>query len=78
MWYSEIDEFIDGCRRSKTGPDDELVRRVRAPDGDRFVTFGKLAKSFDFGRYVPTVGSKTGMVTLCWRTDTPTPFWRNV
>ena len=60
------------------GSADELVRRVKVPDDDRIVMLGKFAHSVDFGRYVPTVGSETGIVTLWWRTDAQAPFWRNV
>ena len=67
--YSENEEFREGGRRIRVGSAEELVRRIKVPDGDRIVMLGKLAHSIDFGRYVPTVGSKTGIVTIWWRTD---------
>ena len=78
MRYSEGEEFRDGGRRRRIGPSGELVRAIWAPDDDRFVRLGELSESVDFGRYVPTVGSSSGIVTPWRRTDTQRPFWRSV
>ena len=67
--YSENEELSDEGRHSRVGSADELVRRIKIPDDDRVVMLGKLAQAIDFGRYIPTVGSKTGIVTVWSRTD---------
>ena len=54
---------------------DKIVPKIRIPKDDRVVMMGKLSEAVDFGRYVPTVGTNTGQITLWWRKSEKNERW---
>ena len=67
--FSENDEFTDGRRSRRAQSQDELVRKIKVPDDDRYVMLGRLTDAIDFGRYVPTVGSGIVPTHLSYRLE---------
>ena len=69
---NEEDCFTKGNARSSG---DELVDRIRIPDDDRIEMRGTVQEVIDYGRYIVTVGSKTGVITIWWRKTEKSENW---
>ena len=55
--------LIRGAGRSSA---DDLVGRVGIPDDDLIEIRGILREVIDYARYIVTIGSKSGVVTIWW------------